>query len=138
MKIKIIVAFVASAVIIIAISCGLFSSGDPKTSQFNIQGKWVIDSIANKGSDSSKNVGMLALAIASKNGSPGIQFNSDSTFEYIHSNDSAKGSYYLSPDASSLFLNEDSVIHQFNFLQKTDSAISFSSVDSVFYYLRRK
>lgn len=137
MKNKIIVASLAAVVIIVAISCGLF--GSKRTKEFNIQGQWTIDSIANRSSDSSKNIGLLAVAISEKDSMPvGVQFNADSSFGYMHSSDSNAGKYYLAEDQTSLFIKEDSVTHQFNFLSKSDSAISLLSVDSIYYYLRRK
>jgi hypothetical protein len=136
MKIKIIVACVAAALVITFISCDWFKS-KPTSQAFNLEGKWIVDSVENK--DSSKDVGNLILALASKDSLPvGIQFNKDSTFQYLNVQDSAKGKYYVSADASSLFLKEDSVTHQFNFIEKSDSAISFASVDSTKYYLKRK
>lgn len=138
MKNKIVIATVTAVAIITAISCGLFGSSDPKREPFNIQGQWIIDSLENKSTDSSKNIGLLALALAKDSTPIAIQFNADSTFHYLDSQDSAKGSYYMAPDENSLFIREDSVTHQFNFITKSDSAISFISVDSLFYYLRRK
>jgi hypothetical protein len=138
MKTKIVAACIAAALIITFISCNWFRS-KRRPEAFNIHGEWVIDSIENKGSDSSNNTGILVLTLATKDSLPvGIRFNNDSTFQYAHVTDSAKGQYYLSPDEQSLFLKEDSVTHQFNFIGKSDTAVSFASTDSTYYYLRRK
>jgi hypothetical protein len=138
MKTKIVAACIAAALIITFISCNWFRS-KPQPEAFNIHGEWVIDSIGNKGSDSSSITGMLVLALAAKDSLPiGIRFNNDSTFQYTHVTDSTKGRYYLSPDEQSLFLKEDSVTHQFNFIGKSDTAVSFASTDGTYYYLRRK
>lgn len=137
MKSKIIAATIAAALIVTFISCNWFKR--KQTQAFNIEGKWTIDSIENKSSDSSKNIGAFILALAAQDSSQlGIQFNNDSTYNYINANDSTKGKYYFSEDKNSLFLNEDSITHQFDFIMKTDSVISFASTDSIFYYLKRK
>jgi len=138
MKTKIIVACIAAALVITFISCGLFGSKE-KTTAFNIQGQWRIDSVESKGQDSSHNLAMLALLLASKDSIPvGIQFNSDSTFQYTNAQDSTKGQYYLSEDKNSLFIKEDSVYTQLNFITKTDSSFTASTTDSVVYHLKKK
>jgi hypothetical protein len=138
MKSKLLAATIAVALIITFIACNWLKS-TPRSNAFDIHGEWIIDSMDNKGSDSSKDLGLLVLAMASKDSLPiGIRFNDDSTFQYTNTGDSAKGKFYLSSDESSLFLKEDSTTHQFNFIEKSDSAVSLSSVDSVFYYLKRK
>lgn len=137
MKNKIIVASLAAVVIIVAISCGLF--GSKRTKEFNIQGQWTIDSIQNRSADSSKNIGLLALVLTAKDSVPiGVEFNADSSFRYTNTSDSSTGKYYVADDQTSLFIKEDSVTHQLNFLSKSDSAISLMSIDSIYYYLRRK
>lgn len=138
MKIKIAVACIAATLIITFIACNWFRS-KPAQDAFNIQGQWTIDSIENRGHDSSKNIGMPALVLAAKDSLPvGIQFNNDSTFRYTNVKDSTKGKYYLSADENSLFIKEDSVTQQFNFIEKSGAAVSFASVDSVIYHLKRK
>jgi hypothetical protein len=138
MKSKLLAASVAAALIITFISCNWFKS-KPANEDFNIVGEWRIDSIENQGSDSSKFVSTLLLALASQDSVPvGIRFNNDSTFEYTQPNEPAKGKYYLSNDHNKLSLQEDSATYQFDIVKKSDSALSLSSVDSVFYYLRRK
>lgn len=136
MKTKIIVACIAAAFVITFVSCDLFRS--KRTQEFNLQGQWTIDSIENKGADSSKNMGILMLALAAKDSLPvGIQFNNDSTFRYLNTSDSTKGKYYLSEDKNSLFIKEDSVYTQLNFLTKSDSAFT-ATADSVVYHLKRR
>jgi hypothetical protein len=138
MKTKIIVATIAAALVITFVSCDLFRS-KKKVTAFNIEGQWIIDSIENKGSDSSGNIGMLALVLAAKDSLPlGIQFNNDSSFYYLNAVDSAKGRYYLSEDRNSLFIKEDSTYTQLNFLSRSDSAFNASTPDSVVYYLKKK
>ncbi len=140
MKSKIIVATIAAALVITFISCDLFKSDEePKSTGFNIEGEWIIDSIENKGSDSTKNLGILLLALATKeNEQPGIEFKNDSTFHLINSTDSTKGHYYLSEDQSSLFVKEDSAFQQLNFLSKSDSAFVATTTDSLVFHLKRK
>jgi hypothetical protein len=140
MKSKIIVACIAAALVITFISCNWFDSNDePKPTAFNIEGQWTIDSVENKSSDSSKNLGILLLALATKeNEQLGIQFNNDSTFHFINSTDSATGKYYLAEDQNSLFVKEDSAFQQLNFLSRSDSTFVATTLDSIFYHLRRK
>ena len=140
MKTKVTVAIIAAALVITFISCNWFSSKDePKPEAFNIEGQWIIDSVENRSSDSSKNLGILLLALAAKeNEQLGIQFNNDSTFHFINSTDSATGKYYLSEDQNSLYVNEDSSFHQLNFLSRSDSSFVAASTDSMVYHLRRK
>lgn len=140
MKLKIIVACIAAALVITFISCNwLKSKEEPKPVAFNIEGQWLIDSVENKGSDSSKNLGILLLALATKeNEQLGIEFKNDSTFHLINSTDSAKGHYYLSDDQSSLFVKEDTAFQQLNFLSKSDSTFVATTTDSLVYHLKRK
>jgi hypothetical protein len=140
MKPKIIVACIAAALVITFISCDLFKSDDePKSTAFNIEGQWIIDSVENRSSDSSKNLGILLLALATKkNEQLGIQFNNDSTFHFINSTDSTTGKYYLSDDQSSLFVKEDSTFQQLNFLSRSDSSFIATTTDSIVYHLRKK
>jgi hypothetical protein len=136
MKTKIIVASIAAALVITFVSCDLFRSKKKET-VFNIEGQWIIDSVKNEGSDSSGNTG--ALALAAKDNLPlGIQFNSDSTFNYINAADSVKGRYYLSEDRNTLFIKEDSAYTQLNFLDRSDAAFTAATADSVVYYLKKK
>ena len=138
MKTKIIVACTAAALVITLIACGLFGSKEKETA-FDIRGQWIIDSIGNKGSDSSANMAALLLAMSQKDSLPvGIQFNSDSSYQLVNTVDTVKGNYYLSEDNNSLFVREDSAYTQFNFLEKSDSVLSMSTLDSVVYYLRKK
>ncbi len=140
MKSKIIVAIFAAALVITFISCDWFTSKkEPKPVAFNIEGQWLIDSVENNSSDSSKNLGIFLLALATKeNEQLGIEFKSDSTFHFINSTDSAKGSYYLSEDHNSLFVKEDSTFHQLNFITKSDSSFVAATTDSLVYHLKRK
>lgn len=140
MKSKIIVACIATAFTITFISCDWFKSKDePKQEAFNIEGQWIIDSIENKSTDSSNNMGIFLLALAAKeNEQLGIEFSNDSTFQFINSTDSAQGSYYISEDKNSLFIKEDSAFHQLHFISKSDSAFIASSTDSLVYHLRKK
>ncbi len=140
MKSKIIVACIAAALVITFISCDWFKSKDEPTEQaFNIEGQWIIDSIENKSSDSAKNIGIFLLALAStEEENIGIEFKNDSTYHFINASDSIQGKYYLSDDDNSLFVKEDSVTHQLNFLSKNDSSFIVSSTDSLVYHLRKK
>jgi hypothetical protein len=134
MKTKIIVACIAAALVITFISCGLFGSKKEET-VFNIEGQWTIDSIENRGSDSSSQIEILAA----KDSLPiGIQFNSDSTFNYTGAADTTKGQYYLSEDRNSIFIKEDSAFTQLNFISRSDTAFTASTVDSVVYHLKKK
>jgi hypothetical protein len=140
MKSKIIVACIAASLVITFISCDWFKSKDrSKPVAFNIEGQWIIDSVENRSSDSSKNMGLLILALAAQpNEQLGIEFKNDSTFHLVNSTDSAKGQYYLSDDQSSLFIKEDSAFHQLNFVTKTDSSFVAATTDSLVYHLKRK
>jgi len=140
MKSKIIVACIAAALVITFISCNWFKSKEePTSTAFNIEGQWIIDSVENKSSDSSKNIGLFLLALATKpNEQLGIQFNKDSSFHFINSTDSTKGVYYLSEDVNSLFVKDDSAFHQLNFISKSDSAFVATTTDSLVYHLKRK
>ena len=138
MKTKIILSSIAFAIAIMLIACGLFGS-EKKQTAFDIRGQWLIDSIANKGSDSAANLGLLVLALAGNDSTQlGIQFNSDSSFQYLDAADSTMGTYYFSEDSQSLFLKEDSVTTQFNFISKSDTAFVAATTDSLVYYLKRK
>lgn len=135
---KIILSSIAVAIAVTIIACGLFGS-DKKESAFEIHGKWQIDSVVNQGSDSSNNIGLLLLSLAGKDSiGLGMQFNNDSTFSYIGANDSASGTFYLSPDSKSLFVNQDSAVTRFDFITKSDTAFVASTPDSVVYYFKRK
>lgn len=138
MKSKIILSCIAAAIVVTFLSCELFGS-KKKADVFDITGQWNIDSIANNGSDSSNNIGLMALALAGSGDQQlAIQFNADSSFRYVHSQDSTGGTYYLSKDQNSLFIEEDSLVTQLNFLSKSDTAFTAVTPDSVVYFLKRK
>ncbi len=138
MKTSIGAACIAAILVITLIACGLFGS-KPKEAAFNIEGEWIIDSIENRTTDSSNNMGIFLLALAQKDSLPlGLRFNNDSSFQFTNVNDSITGSYYLSEDRNSLFVKEDSVFHQLNFITKSDSSFSAITTDSLVYHLKKK
>jgi hypothetical protein len=138
MKTKIIVACLATALAITVIACNWLSS-KPTAQAINVEGKWSIDSIDHKGSDSSKNVGNLILALTAKDSLPiGIQFNNDSSFQYLNVADTSKGKYSVSADTKRISLQQDSVTTLFDIIDRSDSLMSFASPDSTIYYLKRK
>ncbi len=136
MKTTFIAALLIAAGIITFISCNWFSSSDPR--KFNIQGKWIVDSIENKDSDSSNSMAMLAFVIAAKDSLPlGFEFKSDSTYSYINVKDSTGGKYYITEDKNTLFVKEDSAYYPLQFITKNDSGFSVISPDSLVFHLRR-
>jgi len=137
MKTKIILAVSVVILASIFISCDWFKS-KPVQKEFNIAGHWLVDSIRSDGKDTSHFADIMAIAIASKDSTLALQFNSDSSFQYIIGKDSTKGTYRFSSDRNSMFLTADSLTHQFNFLTKSDSAITLATTDSLVYYMRRK
>jgi hypothetical protein len=138
MKSKIIVACIAATLVITFVSCGLFGS-KKQTSAFNIEGQWTIDSIENRGTDSSNNMAAFLLGLVQKDSIPiGIEFYGDSSYQILHIADTVKGSYYLSGDRKSLFVKEDSAYTQLNFINRSDTSFAASTPDSIVYHLRKK
>jgi len=139
MKIKIIAAIIIAAGVITFISCNWFSVKKDPEQSFVIEGKWTIDSVEHKGSDSSAGIGLLALAMAAKDSLPlGFEFKNDSTYAYLNTRDSMGGKYYLSANTDTLYVKEDSVYQPLRFITKTDSVFSVMTADSIFFHLKKK
>lgn len=139
MKRAFIAALIIAAGIISFVSCKWFSSKPTADQSFNIQGKWIVDSMENRSSDSSKSIVMLAFVLAANDSLPfGFQFNNDSTYTYLSAKDSAVGKYYIADEESTLFVAEDSAYHPLNFISKNDSAFSVISADSLVLHLRKE
>lgn len=135
MRIKILAAITAIAGLISVASCHWFSSNNKTRAPFNIEGKWVVDSI-HGGNDSSSNLGLLVLALAMKDSvPPGLQFNADSTFIELASTDSVERKYYIKD--KELFLQEDSAFVKYTFDKLSDSAIMVYDKDSLYITLKR-
>lgn len=137
MKIRIIVACIAAALVITFVSCGLFGSKKKETA-FNIEGEWTVDSIESKSNDSTKNLAIFLFAMNNDSLPFVMNFASDSSFQLISAKDTVNGNYYLSDDKNSLFIKEDSVYTQLNFVTKTDAAFTAFTADSIIYHLSKK
>lgn len=136
MKSRLSVAIVATIIIVFAIACKWFRNTTDKP--VSIAGQWTIDSIASSGHDSTKDKALLAFALSGTNGKTLVEFGNDSTYRLIQTKDTLKGRYYVSTDAKSVFIEDDSVMRQYNFINRNDSAIAMLSTDSIFYSLKKR
>lgn len=114
-------------------SCDWFAK--KKTEQPKLIGKWVLVNIADSSKDSTTNLGLLALALASKESTPVfVEFKQDSSYTLL--NDT--GRYYIDSTLQTLFIKEESADLPFTIKQQTDSTLElFSSTDSVWYTLQK-
>ncbi len=133
MQSKIIATLVVASAVITAVSCKWFQSNSSANKQFNIVGKWKIDSmysLAEKPSD----ITSLLLAVASKDSANTLVFNNDST---VNDLSSSKPDHYYLKD-SVLFIKEDSVYNPYQIKVSSDSLISVTSKDSMVMTLKKQ
>lgn len=128
--------------IVIAITSLAFAScewltpkDNPLIKQAPLIGKWIIVNIADSSKKSTNGVGLLALAMASKDSAQlTVEFKPDSSF--IMLNDTGK--YYIDSTLHTLFIEEDSTALPLTIKQQTDSTLElFSTTDSVWYTLQK-
>lgn len=117
-------------------SCEWLASKDkPLSQQASLIGKWVIVNIADSSKNSTNGVGLLALALASKDSAQlTVEFKPDSNFVMLKDT----GKYYIDSTSHTLFIKEDSTDLPLTIKQQTDSTLElFSTTDSVWYILQK-
>ena len=140
MKTKILAAIIIAAICTSLLSCDWMFGKNPQAK--TITGKWTIENIADSSTQHDNNLGVLALALMSKDSTPlGIQFNTDSSFSFYNTKEPVKdsGKYYLDTTLQTLFVKDDSAYISFAIKTWTDSSLQlFSTTDSVWYSLSKK
>lgn len=133
MRTKFVAAIVLVAGVISFSSCNWFKSAS-KENDFNIQGKWKIDSL--NGNDSFA-ASLLAITTVNKDSIPaGIDFKEDSTYVKLPVSINAKGRYYVKE--KELFVANDTSYVRYNLNVVSDSLIHVSGKDSLFIAMKRQ
>lgn len=132
MKIRIIVAFVAT-VTIIFLSCNWFSSKKKQASN-TLTGEWKLDSVKT-GKDSSFVYYLIASSVKDSSGI-NLSFTKDSI--YIRSKDDVDTIAYSFDEKRNQLNIEDSTGEHLSFAKLNDSLITLSTKDSTVFFLQRK
>lgn len=132
MKIKIVVALVATAAIVL-ISCNWFRSKKKSVSN-PLVGEWTLDSIK-AGRDTGVGYFLIAAAIKDSAGFD-VSFSKDSIFAHSKNAFDTVG-YSLDETASRLNI-KDSAHQIFAYSKMNDSSITLRAKDSTIFFLHRK
>jgi len=126
--------FVALLVLVAAtalFSCDWFNGTAKQTDSTSaIVGKWQIDSIDVQ-QDSGKHIGLLTLALLSKDSLLQVEFSKDSIFV----NQAPTAAYRVANNQ--IIVQEDSLQYKFDWTIKADAALELSAADSTRYVLRK-
>ncbi len=134
MRTKFVAAILLAGGLFVA-SCNWFSNKS-KTGAFNIEGKWMIDSI-DAGKDTSAITGILAMVALQKDSVlAGIYFKGDSTYTELPDSTAGKGKYYLKD--KELYIAEDTAFVPYKLSVVSDSVINLSSPDSLNIVMKRQ
>jgi len=134
MKIKILVAFIATATIIF-LSCNWFRSKKKEVSN-PLVGEWKLDSIG-AGKDTSVVHFLVAAAIAMRDSTRvNFSFTKDSIF--AHSKDAVDIVGYSFDEKANQLSIKDPSNQIFRFAKLNDSLISLTTQDSAIFFLQKK
>jgi len=133
MKTSFITACVVLATASVLFSCDWLTGKSSKAQQsFSLEGNWHLDSMAIT-NDSSKSIGLLALALAQKDSSLQYTFTKDSVFV----NQSPSASYQLNAATKELVLMSDSLPQVYRFASNADTAFTIIDKDSTIFFFKK-
>jgi hypothetical protein len=133
MKTSLITACVVLATASVLFSCDWLTGKSSKAKQsFSLEGNWHLDSMAIT-NDSSKSIGLLALALAQKDSSLQYTFTKDSVFV----NQSPSSSYQLNAATKELVLMSDSLPQVYRFASNADTAFTIIDKDSTIFFFKK-
>jgi hypothetical protein len=142
MKSKTLAVIIIAAICIALISCHWFSKKHSLKKTMSLVGKWKIENIIDSSKQQKNGIGLLALAVITKDSLPlFVDFNADSTFSLYQNKPSLldSGKYYFDSTAQTVFVKQDSSLLSLNIKHWSDSSLQlFSSEDSVWYALSKQ
>jgi hypothetical protein len=131
MRTKFVAAALVAGMLFVA-SCKWFSAA-PKANEFNIVGKWKLDSLQ-PGKDTSP--GFIAMAVAMPDSSTVFDFKADSNYVGYPDTTTNKGKYYVKDNKLYIFDGTSNAPYSLTVIN--DSLVHLTDKDSLLIVLKRQ